>query len=75
MIRIPLGMFFLKSIPMKLTSRFLPLTTLCSALEEEEANESFTAPLLEDIEKLSTILGAVIKSENKEVYEVEKPTK
>lgn len=27
-------------------------------------------PLIEDIDKLSAILGAVIKSENKAVYEV-----
>lgn len=36
----------------------------------EESTEAFTAPLIEDIERLSKILGAVIKSENKEVYEV-----
>jgi phosphoenolpyruvate carboxylase len=39
-------------------------------LEIEESNEAFTAPLLEDIEKLSGILGAVIKSENKKAFDL-----
>ena len=40
--------------------------------DDESQNDEYTAPLLRDIDLLSSLLGEVIKSENECVYEVRK---
>ena len=45
----------------------MPPTTV---LDDDVDNDEYTAPLLRDIDLLSSLLGEVIKSENECVYEV-----
>ena len=45
----------------------VPPTTV---LDDDADNDEYTAPLLRDIDLLSSLLGEVIKSENECVYEV-----
>ena len=45
----------------------MPPTTV---LDDDADNDEYNAPLLRDIDLLSSLLGEVIKSENECVYEV-----
>ncbi len=53
-----------------LLPQYLNLARSTNTLEQADASEAYTAPLLQDIDLLTTILGDVIKDENAKVYDV-----